>query len=48
MGTNMEHGAMMKVAHDPRIAAQHTRVPSGIVASGPVATTVPEPSPPTE
>jgi hypothetical protein len=47
MGTNMEAGAVTKVAHDPRTAPQHTRVPTDIVTPDPVATTVPDPSPPT-
>src|SRR5215472_14397836 len=46
IGTSMEAGATTKVAHDPRTAAQHTRVATEIDAPGPAATTTPDPSPP--
>src|SRR6516164_9505404 len=46
IGTSIEAGAATKVAHDPIIPAQHTRVPTGIGVFGPAATTAPDPSPP--
>src|ERR1700741_4395844 len=46
IGTNMEAGATTKVAHDPRTAPQHTRRPTEMDPPGPVATTPPDPPPP--
>src|ERR1700752_1998167 len=45
-GASWEAGAVINVAHDPRTAAQHTRAPSENGDAGPLATTVPAPSPP--
>src|SRR5690348_5762812 len=46
IGTSIEDGATTKVAQDPITAAQQTRAPSDMDVSGPVATTTPDPSPP--
>ncbi len=40
-------GAITKVAHDPKIAVQQTRVPGAMATPSPTAITVPAPSRPT-
>src|ERR1700746_3350747 len=46
IGTSIEAAPPTKAAHDPITVAQHTRVPTEIGVSGPIATTTPDPSPP--